>query len=204
MINLRKTLLYTLIPASFACGFYMQSVNATGETADSNEENIPTYEVTIPATTTIDASNGTGSLHIGGQVNKALHQLQISVSSSHTDSTGKFNLTNGTDNIPYTIKDGNDTITSNSVLKFPSGMFEYEDPAQYGKIDKTLTLSVDNTSSVTNGEYTDTLTFTFTDVECYEFNVGAYLTEDNNYVPSALSYVLTINGERYGGGDRNC
>ena len=199
MINLRKTLLYTLIPASFACGFYMQSVNATGETADSNEENISTYEVTIPATTAIDSSSGTGSLHIGGQVNKALHQLQISVSSSHTDSTGKFNLTNGTDNIPYTIKDGNDTITSNTVLKFPSGMFEYEDPAQYGKIDKTLTLSVDNTSSVTNGEYTDTLTFTFTDVECYEFNVGAYLTEDHNYVPSALSYVLTINGERYGG-----
>ena len=196
MINLRKTLLYTLIPASFACGFYMQSVNATGETADSNEENISTYEVTIPATTTIDASNGTGSLHIGGQVNKALHQLQISVSSDNN-----FNLTdtNKTNTIPYTVKDGNDTITSSSVLKFPSGMFEYEDPTQYGKIDKTLTLSVDNTSSVTNGEYTDTLTFTFTDVECYEFNVGAYLTEDHNYVPSALSYVLTINGERYGG-----
>ena len=201
MINLKKTLLYTLIPASFACGLYMQNVNAYGETLDSNseDESTSTYEVTIPATTTIDASTQTGSLHIGGKVKEAIHQLQISVSSNNIDSTGKFNLTNGTTNIPYTIKDGNETITSSSVLKFPSGMFVYEDPTQYGTIDKTLTLSVDETSDVSYGNYEDLLTFTFTDVQCYEFNVGAYLTEDNNYVFGALSYELYIDGERFGG-----
>ena len=201
MINLKKTLLYTLIPASFACGLYMQNVNAYEETLDPNDTKISTstYEVTIPANTTIDASTQTGSLHIGGKVKEAIHQLQISVSSKNIDSTGKFNLTNGTTNIPYTIKDGNETITSSSVLKFPSGMFVYEDPTQYGTIDKTLTLSVDETSGVSYGNYEDLLTFTFTDVQCYEFNVGAYLTEDNNYVFGALSYELYIDGERFGG-----
>lgn len=201
MINLKKTLLYTLIPASFACGLYMRNVNAYEETLDPNDTKISTstYEVTIPATTTIDASTQTGSLHIGGKVKEAIHQLQISVSSNHIDSTGKFNLTNGTTNIPYTIKDGNEEVTSNTVMKFPSGMFVYEDPTQYGTIDKTLTLSVDQTSDVSYGNYEDLLTFTFTDVQCYEFNVGAYLTEDNNYVFGALSYELYIDGERFGG-----
>ncbi len=202
MINLKKTLLYTLIPASFACGFYMQNVFATEGDESTTEDTISTYEVTIPAETTIDSSSRMGRLEIKGKVTVPLHALQIAVSSEND-----FKLTDGTDTIPYTITettgDKTKTVTKDTVLKFP-GTFEYEDPDTYGSFNKELTLTLNDSQEVRVGDYTDKLTFTFTDVECVEFNVGAYDTDESRFVSNLLNYDLYIDGELYSNDNDLC
>ncbi len=202
MINLKKTLLYTLIPASFACGFYMQNVFATEGDESTTEDTISTYEVTIPAETTIDSSSRMGRLEIKGKVTIPLHALQIAVSSEND-----FKLTDGTDTIPYTITettgDKTKTVTKDTVLKFP-GTFEYEDPDTYGSFNKELTLTLNDSQEVRVGDYTDKLTFTFTDVKCVEFNVGAYDTDESRFVSNLLNYDLYIDGELYSNDNDLC
>ena len=196
MINLRKTLLYTLIPASFACGLSTELIKATGEeTATSGTYSTSTYEVSIPIGVGFDEYNK-GTIEISGKVN-AKHQLNISISS-----TNLFNLKKGEYTIPYTITDDdvdNTIVSQNTSWSFPSNDSDDTVIGKDNTFTKTLSMSTEG-GTRSNGDYTDQLVFTFTDKQYYELNVIGHVTTDtgdSSISTDALKFDLLVGNELY-------
>ena len=195
MINLKKTLLYTLIPASFVCGLSTELIKATDAETSNGTYKTSTYEVSIPVGVGFNEYNK-GTIEISGTV-KAKHQLNISISS-----TNLFTLQKGEYTIPYTITDddADKTIVSqNTSWNFPSDDSDDTIIGQDNTFKKELSMSTEG-GTRSNGDYTDQLVFTFTDKEYYELNVTGKVTTDTSgsEVPTdALKFDLLVDNKLY-------
>ena len=74
MINLKKTLLYTLIPASFVCGLSTELIKATDAETSDGTYKTSTYEASIPVGVGFNEYNK-GTIEISGTV-KAIGNIK--------------------------------------------------------------------------------------------------------------------------------
>ncbi len=192
MINLRKTLLYTLIPASFVCGLCTQLIGAEDSATNTGTISTSTYEVSIPTGVGFDEYNK-GTIEITGKVS-AKHQLNISMHSQNL-----FNLTKGEYSIPYTITDDGTVVSQDTSWNFPSDDDASSDDIEKdNEFTKTLSLSTEG-GTRSNGDYTDKLVFTFTDKQYYELNVTCNVTNTGGSSTStdALEFDLLLDNKFY-------
>ncbi len=190
MNKLKKALLLTLIPASFASGFFMQSVHGENESNGTYKVD-GSYEVSIPTDATFDEYNK-GTLTISGNV-KAMHQLEIGIHSEND-----FNMMLDEHAIAYTIKDGDEVVAQDSSWSFPTATIGDGSIEKDNTFTKELSLST-NGGHEASGDYKDKLIFTLTDKQYYELNVTGVVENRKGISTTDLKFdVLVDNTTLFG------
>ena len=182
-MNIKKALLYTILPIALVGSLFVMDVMVEGETQTYKETD--SYEVSIPASINFDTNNKQTTFEISGTVyeNK---QLWVTLSSKND-----FNLVSGDNKIAYTIADNGTAIENKTVFKFPNAIISQEKTQTFKK---ELTLSITGERSAL-GTYSDTLTFTFSSKNCVMFSVEPYI--DGTFTTNYPTYSLKLDGETY-------
>ncbi len=181
MINIKKTLLLTVLPATLISSAYLMNVYAETDNTASVDGS---YEVSIPADVSFDSTTKTNTMIISGKVNK-LHDLNVSISSEND-----FKLKQNDVSIDYVLKDGDTELKSGDSWSFPEGNDYSKYEAEESTFNKELTLSTDGGQYA--GDYTDKLTFTLTDTQCYHLGVNV---KDSSITSVDVQYDVYINGK---------
>lgn len=181
MINIKKALLLTVLPATLISSAYLMNVYAETDNTVSVDGS---YEVSIPADVSFDSTTKTNTMSISGKVNK-LHDLNVSISSEND-----FKLKQNDVSIDYVLKDGDTELKSGDSWSFPEGNDYSKYEVEESTFNKELTLSTDGGQYA--GDYTDKLTFTLTDTECYHLGVNV---KDSSITSVDVQYDVYINGK---------
>ena len=181
MINIKKALLLTVLPATLISSAYLMNVYAETDNTVSVDGS---YEVSIPADVSFDSTTKTNTMSISGKVNK-LHDLNVSISSEND-----FKLKQNDVSIDYVLKDGDTELKSGDYWSFPEGNDYSKYEVEESTFNKELTLSTDGGQYA--GDYTDKLTFTLTDTECYHLGVNV---KDSSITSVDVQYDVYINGK---------
>ena len=181
MINIKKALLLTVLPATLISSAYLMNVYAETDNTVSVDGS---YEVSIPADVSFDSTTKTNTMSISGKVNK-LHDLNVSISSEND-----FKLKQNDVSIDYVLKDGDTELKSGDSWSFPEGNDYSKYEVEESTFNKKLTLSTDGGQYA--GDYTDKLTFTLTDTECYHLGVNV---KDSSITSVDVQYDVYINGK---------
>ena len=181
MINIKKALLLTVLPATLISSAYLMNVYAETDNTVSVDGS---YEVSIPADVSFDSTTKTNTMSISGKVNK-LHDLNVSISSEND-----FKLKQNDVSIDYVLKDGDTELKSGDSWSFPEGNDYSKYEAEESTFNKELTLSTYGGQYA--GDYTDKLTFTLTDTQCYHLGVNV---KDSSITSVDVQYDVYINGK---------
>ena len=186
-MSLKRKLLAGIIPLAALCLFApVTEAKAETVTNDNTYKAEGDYEVSIPATVTVDSSTNSGKLNINGTLN-ACHNLEITITSDNGYQL--VNESNKDKKIRYKISDDK-VVFSNQASSDPE------------RLDYNIDIKVTE-PPVVSGTYTDLLKF--------ELNQKNYSLEhekhqlifngnasDNNEVLISTGYKYVTENEQYG------
>lgn len=190
-MSLKRKLLAGIIPLAALCLFApVTEAKAETVTNDNTYKVEGAYEVSIPATVTVDSSTNSGKLNINGTLN-ACHNLEITITSDNQYQL--VNESNKDKKISYKISDDK-VVFSNQASSDPE------------RLDYNIDVNVTGTP-VVSGTYTDLLRFKLyqkdytPEVEKYQliFDVNVSGTEaDTGDVLISTGYKYVTENAPYG------